>query len=73
MSERYKPRDLYRMSRNGQIPRDRPALGINHRTPAEVVADAQHQKRAASMMTCRKHGQPWTECTECSPAKKKTS
>lgn len=70
MSERFKPRELYRAQATGQIPRDRPAFSVHHRSPAEIVADAARQKRAASMMTCRKHGRPWTDCTECSPARK---
>lgn len=66
MSERYKPKDLYRERiAKGPIVQDPDPFGFQRMPSADCHPSPPQQT------LCRLHGNPWRTCTQCGPVKVK--
>lgn len=64
MSERYKPKDLYREARDRKdLPRFKPE-------PRDQLVWRDGKPTILQPLCCRLHGQPWQTCTLCSKFKR---
>jgi hypothetical protein len=63
MSDRYKPKDLYRAAKN------RPVDPAARFEPREQVVYRDGKKTTLLPMLCRLHNLPWMTCPHCSKVK----
>lgn len=71
MSERYKPRDLYRQAREDRVRNPDRYSARFEPEPRQQVVYRDGKPTILQPLLCRLHNQPWQTCAACGPVRKR--